>query len=288
MDRAWQFPDPTDPFTPPFPEFVNTTIPPGLAGFVAIKIGDVNLSCASGCFAGPGDVPEDRTAGVRHLLMQDGALAAGETVTIPFSWGGEELLAAFQAGIRFDADALEFIGPSKGQVEGLSKESFGLTQVDEGLIRTLWFSPDGQRWLAGKGAVLFNLSFRAKRALPGLAGVLHLDDAVLNNLAFNTEGREYSLELAAAKPRPAATLQARCRPNPFSHELSFDIETDKASKGSIWLFSAFGVRLYYKEIELAKGSNTFTLGPGVSLSAGIMSWMVMTPYGKATGNVIKQ
>ncbi|TAK45861.1 MAG: hypothetical protein EPO28_03190 [Saprospiraceae bacterium] len=292
VDRAYQFPDPADPFMEQFPEFVNATVPPGLANFVAIKIGDVNLSCTSGCLAGPADVPEERMAGLRQLLVKDGALAAGETVTIPFSWGSEEPLAAFQAGIRFDADAVEFIGPSKGQVEGLNKENFGLTQVDEGVIRTLWFSPDGERGLAHKGTILFNLSYKAKKDLIGLAGVLHLDDAMLNNLAFDTEGREYPLELTVVKSRaegsPVTTLQVWCRPNPFSHELSFDIETDKASKGSIWLFSAFGVRLYYKEIELTKGSNTFKLDQGTFLPKGILAWQVMTPHGKVFGNVIKQ
>ncbi len=294
VDKSYQFPNPANPFQTSFPETVTLTTLPGDANFVAIKIGDVNLSCTNNgnCLLDPNGEAEERDQKTGKLSIPNYSVKEGGTFTLPFNWAGEEPLAAFQCGIRFDTDALELIGPSRGQLEGLTKESFGLTQLEKGYIRTLWFSPDGESRMVGNGKELFNLSFKARRNLTGLTDVLQLDNEVLNNLAFTAEGREFSIDLNFEnKPvvnELVKSLQARCQPNPFSNQLTFEVDAERPCKGSLWIFDAFGVRLYTQDINLEQGKNTITPDGIASLPPGVLTWKLNTPIGRLSGHIVKQ
>ncbi|MFQ5446322.1 MAG: cohesin domain-containing protein [Saprospiraceae bacterium] len=301
VDKDFVFPNPANPWDPAFPAFPESkTIHLGQpANFVGVKIGDINLSndcsaCLGENFSG---ATEDR--GTQNPLypinIAMGRVKKGDVITLPFKANGSEELIAYQMGLSFEPAKLEFIGASKGDLGSYSKGNLGLTDLNLGMIRTLWFTAEEQETgVVSKGTVLFNLSFRALENVADIASLLRLDDAVLPNLGFNREGKAYSLALSPAKVDAPANgtiaqpVKATCFPNPFSNTLGVSVSVPEACKGSIWLFDAFGRRLAYQEVSLTKGDNLITIDQAATLAPGVLNWQVRTPFGQVSGVVVKQ
>ena len=270
-----------------------TTVPATNSDFVAVKIGDVNQSC-TGCPNLTEESTEERAYPSSHISVPATAVKAGGLVTLPFHHAGEVPWLAFQAGIRFDTEVLEMIGPSKGGLDYLTAENFGTERTGGGIVRVLWFSPDGQTPLAVPGTELFNLTFRAKKELADLGSHVFFDDTALASLAYDRDDREYPLELLAGTGGPAedarqGSITASCRPNPFSQELAFEITSPKpCPKASLWVFDAFGKRLAYMEAPLAEGANVLTIDGASSLPQGLLTWQVRSPYGNVGGTLVKE
>ncbi|TAK34540.1 MAG: hypothetical protein EPO28_15870 [Saprospiraceae bacterium] len=298
VDKDWVFPNLSDPFSPVFPE--SKTIHLGEpANFVGVKIGDVNLS--NHCLACPGEnfsgSTEDREIQYPSypINIAKGGAKKGDVITLPIKANGPEELVAFQMGLKFEPAKLEFIGASKGELGGYTKGNFGLTDLSAGMIRTLWFTTEEQETgVVSKGAVLFNLSFRALADVADISAMLRLDDAVLPNLGYKREGKAYSLALSSFKEDALANgtvaqpVKATCFPNPFSNTLGVSVSVPEDCKGSIWLFDAFGRRLAYQEASLTKGDNLIAIDQAATLAPGVLNWQVQTPLGQVSGVVVRQ
>jgi Cohesin domain len=298
VDKDFVFPNPGNPWATVFPE--SKTIHLGQpANFVGVKIGDVNLSnvclaCPGENFSGP--ISDRETQNPPYPInITMGRVKKGDVITLPVKANGLEELIAYQMGLRFEPAKLEFIGASKGDLGGYTKDNLGLTDLNLGMIRTLWFTAEEQETgVVNKGTVLFNLSFRALEDVADIASLLRLDDAVLPNLGFNREGQAYSLALSPSKVDAPANgtiaqpVKATCFPNPFSNTLGVSASVPEDCKGSIWLFDAFGRRLAYQEVSLTKGDNLITIDQAATLAPGVLNWQVRTPFGQVSGVVVKQ
>jgi hypothetical protein len=297
VDAAYTFPNPANPFAATFPENISNFSTPKLdANFIGIKVGDVNCSAAgcNGFTNGPSNESRSSEKGVFNAAISNASAKKGEYVTIPFRIGGDGKYIAYQLGLRFDPRLLRWVGPSKGDIDGYTKDNFGLTQLEEGLVRTLWFSPDGQQVLKGT-ETLFNLTFQVMDDIADWSVAVGLDDKVLENIAFNADGLATQMSLNFVNKSEdsgnlaSSTLDASCAPNPFNHAITFDVNANsKTPKASLWVFDAFGKRVLYKEVELEPGQNRFTIEEAASFPAGIYSWKVWTPNGSVKGYIIKQ
>ena len=261
--------------------------------FIAIKIGDLNGSAdlEGNCFTGPDDVDDRQLATLPIETILPEGLEKGDVLTLPFIYASDAALPAFQMGIGFDEDALSFIGASKGDLDGLYENSFGLTETDKGRVRMLWFSPDGRRWMPEKGETLFHLSFKAEKDITGAGASIWLDDGILANRSFDEEGNESRLVLNMLhRPieKASGALTADFYPNPFSGVPVLEVSADNAGPATLWLFNAFGVRVAYREVALAKGDNTFALEEVADLPAGVYIWKVKTPGFKTGGVAVKR
>ncbi len=297
IPKSYVFPNPADPWEEPFPEQVylnSNTLPVANVDFIAIKVGDLNLSADydGSCFALSGEIDERAMATIQVESELPASIKAGDTFIVPFKHTSGEPLSAFQMGVGFDENALSFIGAAKGDLERLYENNFGLTETDKGRIRMLWFTTDEIRWLAKKGQNLFYLSFKAEKDIPDMGTVLWLDDGILPNRGYDTEGNESSLALGLlyqdVQEDVPQSVTARFYPNPFSGPPSIEVSSDEAVAATLWLFNAFGVRVAYRKVELQKGINTFILDEASGLPAGVYRWKVKTPRAKVGGLVVKQ
>ncbi|MCK6691921.1 MAG: hypothetical protein L6Q97_07445 [Thermoanaerobaculia bacterium] len=291
VDEAYQFPNPANPFFEIFPETVNLTLSPGNptgeANFVAVKVGDVNGSAVPAAVQAPVTTFDARA--------QD-ATQAGQVVTLPLRYAGEQDLEAFQLGLRFDPARLELIGPSQGDLPGYTAGNFGLGRAGRGEIRTLWFAnPAVPGEALHPGDVLFYLSFRARKPLPAGANLLETDDELLSNAAWSAAGQEFSFRpgqrLEDRKTGPAdadAPLQAACFPNPATGETRLAVRSDRAGRARLAVFGPFGRNEWMREVTLSKGEQTFDIPEIARLPAGVYFWKVLTPWGKTQGHLIKQ
>ncbi|MCC6461088.1 MAG: hypothetical protein IT260_11495 [Saprospiraceae bacterium] len=292
VDKDYSFPDPADPFTTVFPEKKEVNVSPSgsaqEANFVAIKVGDVNNNAIASAQARP------VTSVAR---MQSGAATrAGEIITVPVTYTGTESLEAFQLGIRFDPAVLRLIGPSQGDLPHFNAGNFGLTHVEQGEIRSLWFAdPATPGEALRNGDILFYLSFQVKRHLPASAVLFDLDDKILPNAAWKPEGTEFALQSGQAAEDRAqeatlttSSLKAVCQPNPTTGTAQLKVHADRAGSARLAIFGPFGRREWMKEVELNPGEQIFEIPEVAQLPAGVYFWKVLAPWGKTQGHLIKQ
>ncbi len=286
VDKEYTFPNPANPFQAAFPEIIEhlNLAAYETANFVGVKIGDVNNTAT-------GNRPVERP--IVTLSWPNTRTKTGGILTLPITYSGTESLEAIQLGLRYDPAVLELISPSQGDLPSWGAESFNLNQPGE--IRTLWLPLDLDNPVRTitQGTTLFYLTFKVKAAIPESGLPIWLDNLVLDNAAWQTDGTECTLAHngSESSSRTGATdigFLVNCHPNPSSGELTFSINAEKAGKGRIALFNPYGVRLLARDVAFILGKQEISFPEAVQLPAGVYIWKVVSSGAKAQGHWIKQ
>ncbi|MEQ1746427.1 MAG: cohesin domain-containing protein [Saprospiraceae bacterium] len=290
VDANFSFPNPVNPFQTIFPESILCLAPPATGlDFVAVKVGDVNGNA----------ITSTRPGGRPTLPISFGTVGArsrGGVFTVPVTYTGERKIEALQMGLHFDPSRLELLGPSKGNLPDYTADHFGLARAAEGEIRTLWLSSTGDEYdRIAAGTVLFYLTFRARTDMPDSVPLLLLDDAVLDNAAWEADGSEYALvpdptaaqRDEAVHAATAAGLRASVRPNPSSGEVLFSVYAPQAGPGRIALFDAFGKMIFIRRVEFAVGDQDEPAPEAAGLPPGVYVWRVFAGEQKVGGHLIR-
>lgn len=297
VDKDFMFPNPNNPFQTAFPESKTVTITSSAAGeanFIGMKIGDVNLTH----IANGGCRPAAKSSRLRTFALGLTAPAAksGDIVSVALRNSGPEALAALQAGLRFDTDALELLGISIGEVSGFSPDCMGLSRQGEGELRIVWLSPDFGENLWAPGQALCHFTFRAKQDRNSSVPILVTDNAVLSNEVYTPDNQTFEVALQSSRAaqrddtaKPMPLLEASCVPNPTTGETSMVIESAQIGKARVFLFNAFGARVGYHELTLSRGRNQIALPESAAWPAGVYSWLVMLGTERVSeGRLVKQ
>ena len=305
VPKSHIFPNPLNPFQEAFPEkilidFNNFPVinpPPAIHpfDFVAIKIGDLNGNAVA------------NSRPVRSLLPLTISLPAarntGDMLSVPVYYKGDQTLEAFQLGLKFDPEALQLIGPSKGDLNGYDPGLFNLSNAAQGEIRALWY-PVGDPSEAGNSiapdAVLFYLHFKVLKSAALSENIFQLDASGMECLAWKGSGEEFSWELqaeSAARTMPAAqvenaVLSAKWQPNPtVGTQSSFlVVQSREAGPARLYLTDASGKPIVIQDINMESGENKFEVPAMSTLPAGVYGWKVRLRKSRTdvSGTVIKQ
>jgi hypothetical protein len=142
------------------------------------------------------------------------------------------------------------------------------------------------------GAVLFNLTFRVlSHALPSVLP-LQLDDAVLPNAVWKTDGTECAVQNTPVASRrddalsAQGGLEANVRPNPSSGDATLQIQAPQEGKARIVLMDAFGRWLGARDVILTAGLQDVALPEVKSFPAGVYLWKVYSKGQEAQGQLI--
>ena len=303
VDRAFVFPNSNNPFQTTFPEDkIITSLPNLMVDFTGVKIGDVNNSALTNCtLSTDPNLDEchafERPAGAFSLYEpKRNTIKAGAYYTLPVRAGSDVPLIAWQSAFRFDPDQLELIGPSLGDLPGLTADNFNLAQADEGIVRALWFAPaeDGEAVAVAPGQTLFHLTFRAKQDLPEQAQLLAPDAGLMPGWGWTADGAPYTLQNAPADQRnaaPAPNAQAwvRCQPNPSAGEVIFDIlALPQPRRAQLTVFDAFGRRLWWRDLGKETGPVQISVPEAAAWPSGVYRWELRFDQQKSAGSFIRQ
>jgi len=291
IDASFTFGHPNNPFLDaPFPEIIDCVDPsdPKSVEFIAIKVGDVNNTAIA--HSRPAARP------IIPISWSNASAKPGETVfTVPVIYTGNEPLEAVQLGIHFDPTKFALVGPSKGELPGYTAANFGLTRLQEGEIRTLWFPTDEFEKIQ-PGATLFYLSFQVLDGAYGADFALELDDNILYNAAWKPDGTECAVSAtpdamnrnASPQANASSILQASVQPNPSAGAVHFIVTAKQAMKGRIDLYDAFGNRLLLRNVDFSAGEQVIPLPEIDKQPAGIYLWKVYSKDAQVQGRLIKQ
>ena len=283
IDAAYQFPDPSNPFVEEFPESILVSSFPATADFVAVKVGDVNLSCSAGCFGSPAE-PEQRTAEKLQLGVPEISAKKGEVFLLPFYWNNDQPVDGLQMGIRFDPEAItiEKLIEAGTLIKG---SSVSLKDVDQGLLRLSWLANMDEVMTHGmkRGELMFAMQVRAVKDLDDVARVLELNDGVLQNEAYGPDGTHFGLSLSQYTGQDEGDFKVHIFPNPSSSRLTFEIIPQQAGKVTLMLFDSRGVRVWHKALSLHDGKNTVEIENAADLPPGVLMWKLVRRGGYAAG-----
>lgn len=311
-DASWRFypetytlPTPMQTNELPSPIFEDITVTVTSMGnsplnldFKAVKVGDINSThIANACRPASRPGAEQANAGGYPVgLLLSAAARSGDYITLPMVNEGADMMEGFQACFRFDPGIFEFVGASQGDVEGINPDCFGLHELERGIIRMAWLSPDMEGMLWKPGQVLCHFTFRAKRKTLDMAAPLALDQNILACQAYAGD-RIYDLELLPAQSvsgrqplsATAALFNVQCRPNPAVGDAGLLLDMPEASeKIKIAVFSAFGQRLFFRQMDLPAGRSDIALPEAAQWAPGVYTWRVWNKSGRQEGKLIKQ
>ncbi len=294
VDKAFDFPNLLYPFQTNFPEFkVVSSLPSQNVNFRGIKIGDLNLSAIVSCTTCT--APKPNMGNYLLTTPRRRALKSGDIYTLPIRAGGTSPLIAWQSAFRFDPEVLELIGPSQGDAQGLSANNFNLSQASEGIIRASWFAqPDAlEVETLQPGQSLFNLSFRIKKDLSESEALLSIDEGLMPNLAWNSEGTEYELQTSTNSSRdieaqPEKLTWVTCRPNPSLGEVTFEVQAlPRPLRAQLTVFDAFGQRVWWRDLSKETGSVEIRVPEAVNWPVGVYHWELRFDQQKSVGTFVR-
>jgi len=211
----------------PFPEsrsYTNVLTNITNANFIGIELGNVDLSGTSIGFAG--DDITDRGNGIFELKTFDKEFSNNEEIQVPIFGYELENLNALQGTFEFDVNKLELKDIKFGNVNGLNKESFNLSRINEGKFSMLWFDINGIK--LNEIENFATLIFKTK-GIGRLSESLDITPSITNALAIVNDNNSKSLKLDYTIGVSSTDFALNQNtPNPFDNttKISFSLPTE--------------------------------------------------------------
>jgi len=272
VDKAYIFPESANPWSAEFPEVININdIPASVldAGFIAVKIGDVNSS--ANLLGGT----EGRSNNPFILMTENQLLTAGQDVRVEVNASDLKVLG-YQFTLNFDREALDF----QELISGVAKEeNFGFTLLSEGAITTSW---NGD---ASGEHLLFTLVFRARKA-GNLSDYLSLNSRFTVAEAYNLYGTLMSVELTFnGQPSPDFELFQNV-PNPFKNSTLINFNLPDGGAGKLSISDISGKVVLHIERDFEKGYNEIVINRNELPTSGVLYYTLKTATQTASRKMI--
>ncbi len=265
----YAFPNPVDPWSPPFPESIDLGIVLADSlqnNFVAVKIGDVD---------GDADVlnlksTEDRSPMLFEIA--DRSVEQGETIALPILAHDFINRLGWQMTLNFDPQLFDYQGVSAGELTGISENSFGRTAIADGKLTTAWFSSKPASMV--DGSVLFTLYLTAKKGAASVADGVKITSDLTPAIGIDGSRQAVAPQLVFSRSdKPAAAALnfdlAQNRPNPFADETVIGFTLPEAATATLDIIDAAGRLVKTSAGAFEAGRSEFKInraelsGPGV-------------------------
>lgn len=223
VNSSYTFKDKNNPLAEQFPElrsYNNLNSDMLGADFVGVKMGDVSGNALRESLTAAPEL-RDAAASTLQLGTLPAMLQSGEQLAVPLQLLQAETLAGAQFSLQFDPTELELVGI---EYQAAQAESFGLTDVERGLLRLSWLN---SRQASGE---LATLQFRAKKSLV-TAQLFQLAPRDLSPEAYTLdEGiQKIALRLSSAPENELPQYQLYPNsPNPFSQSTTIEFDLGEA------------------------------------------------------------
>ncbi len=273
----YTFTDPTNPFLDDFPSSLNINDLNDNemeADFIAIKVGDVNLTAVPNSLVGSDD--RMLAYGNFDIVVKDRWVEEGETVTIDFMARDMDKVAGYQFTLNFDPSALEYVDVSSADLVSINEHNFGTQSVDKGILTSSWNQMDED--IDNEELVLFSLTFYSY-ANANLSDLLMLSSRVTAAEAYTLDGDILGLDLTFLEGSNEETENAanelfQNRPNPFSDETIIPFQIEKDGTVNMTVFDLTGRIVFSKTGNYSSGYNEILVGKSELGITGVMYYQI--------------
>jgi len=266
----YEFPDPQDPWSAPFPEISNLNNLRGVAevDFVAIKIGDVNYSAQPNSLYDP---DPRSTEGTMLLEVDDVQLIEGEFYDLPFYANMDDI-----AGYQFTME----LPPAFGELISVDpvltrEENFGLFK-DAGKLTSAFVNVDDP----GGKQHLFNLRIQANADVR-LSEHLTINSSITESEAYDFEYNTLALalELKQAEVSYDESKLLPNFPNPFREKTTIRFYLEQAGSVEIQIQDAMGRVVTIIKEEYQPGYHQLPLSGSRLGESGVYYYQIKTDHG---------
>ena len=251
------------------------------ADFVAIKIGDVNVSASNSLLSKGGQTPLFTRGLPIVLTVENGALQAGKTHSFIVSAASLDL-AVLQFTLSFNNRLIKIKNIQSIDLEGFSENNYAVFEK-EGKVTFSW---NGSKL---KHNSLFRITIEAQQN-GFLKDVITLNSDITTAEAYNTEGVVKDVKLVfETKNTEGVTSEFTLLPNvpnPFRNEttIRFHLPSDDAIK--LTIFDETGRVLAAQNRSFSKGYNEWNIDLSDKKTSGILCYRLETTSHSAIGRMV--
>ena len=275
VQRRFVFDNPTLPFAADFPETLFTPVPARTmtdGDFVAIKVGDLNLSAGTTILRGH--------ISPFVLSVEDKLLEKNKTYQIPIKlmpfqkdYKGQAV-SALQFALNIDKSAAVLDNIAKGDLPNCGEANAGLFK-NEGIVTAAWARSLNQKFIENDSFTMFNVTIRPTKNVR-LSDILSLNPVYTEGVAFDEIGNGAPVKLSfgvAGKASDKAVLLPN-RPNPFTDETTLAFIMPEMGNAKLTVYDMMGRVLMQTEKAFNKGLNEVIFDAKATPS--VASFLAMT------------
>jgi len=269
VDKDFIFTNPQNPFANVFPEVKNYNNITGanMADFVGIKIGDVSGDAKANGLSSIDDRTFNETF---YLNTEEKTFKTGERVEVAFD-GSLQTIDGYQATINFNSKALQLEDVFGAE---LTKENFGLTMVEEGIITTSW---NGNAITDEAFTLVFSAKAKGK-----LSESLSISSIYTKAEAYsNSDLLNVGLNFGTVKETTSFSLHQNI-PNPFKSETTIGFDLPQADEATLTISDVSGKVLRVIKGNYQSGYNSIVIDLTDNLPFGVLIYELETSTDKAT------
>jgi hypothetical protein len=266
--------------------------------FSPFKVGDVNYCSTTYSNAvlstptfDPNSLSSARVANNLYTISaaRTTSMNSAEERTIVLKTKSAVNVMAFQLGMRFLKDKLKINSVQKGEFDS-ANDVFDFNKEDKGEFRALWYDKRGQIKNLKAGTILLTAKVKANVNVADLLTVLNLDDQILTNEFYDAKGKLVPLAMEWTNDASAPitnTMTVNAFPNPFTSEVSFDINSPVAGSAVITITNIVTGQSHTSQKQVAQGANVITINNVASLAAGALTYTVVVGTQVVNGTITK-
>jgi len=271
VDKAYQFPNPSNPFQEVFPETMtvaNVQNNHFTDDFVAVKVGDVNGNAVANLT----DNASDRSAGTAFFDIAEQTAKAGETVVVNFK--AADKLAGYQFTLNFNGLQVEEVLPGENMTTG----NFAVFAADNAVTTSV----DG-------AANEFAIRFRATQN-GSLSQMLSAGSRITKAEAYDAKGENYDVVFRFNGANGAVVAGEgfelmQNTPNPVANTTNIAFNLPEAGTATLTISNVEGRVIKVVKGDYAKGLNNVTLQKS-DLVPGVLFYQLDTKGNSATKKMI--
>ena len=283
IPKAYEFPNPENPWSEQFPEVINVNELNGeldQEDFIAVKIGDVDLNARANALSSE---PRN-TAGVFLLDVEEQELRAGNTYRVAFKAGQLADIQGYQLTLGFDPDQVALEGINYG-IAG--EENFGFTLLKEGLITTSWNQRGDLTEEYRSDAILFTLELRVT-ADSRLSDVIRVSNRLTAAEAYDQNNGllDIGINFSSGLITKAPFELFQNVPNPFRRETKIGFYLPEAAEATLRIRDAGGRLIKVIRGTFTQGRNELILDRDDLAETGVLFYTLTVGDQTATKQMI--
>jgi hypothetical protein len=275
-------PNPNSAIVPPVENgYVISNLTGSMTGldFIAVKIGDVNMSANPNNME-PGNF--NSSVNVRSpwfWATDDVFVQKGQTYEIQIAGMNDEAFNGFQAALH--TQGLEIIRIEGNNLNGWNANNHNILHTDLALIS--WFNSGAAQQ---RGEVLFTITVEAT-ASGKLSEMISLEHELLATEAYAFDHSHAPVQLVFNEMQnESATRLSGSYPNPFKVETTIGYYTDADQTFEISIYDMHGKLVHFDVINSTAGYNEWTWKPTAAVHAGFFIFKLQNDTAILQGKLI--
>jgi|GEM_PF-1486351 len=258
--------------------------------FRAIKIGDVNCNCNPTQSAAP---PEEQLV----IRLKPGSGTNSSFLDMELEPEDFEDIIAFQFAMRLDTGLLEYDNFGVKDLPGVDANMFGLTDLEEGIIRVAWYDQSDTARTLDTGEQVFELGLNKLLSSADLEDIV-LDETVMPALAYKSDGTALAVYLSVAQSMGASQegevemhkeAVSKIEVQPCAESgVCLEISSTLQQEATLELYDGQGRVLYSRTIVLTEGRQHIEPELPLNTPAGVYFYRLTPAEGeKVSGKIVK-